>query len=59
MYIKGIPKNSQVKLTDLAHPQQDGIFCASKGNRTLSVPVWKTGAPPFMRHSHGRGTTIQ
>lgn len=24
--------------------------CAGKGNRTLSIPAWQAGAPPFMRH---------
>lgn len=58
IYIKGIPKNSQVKLADLVYPQQDGIFCAAREIRTLDVLRGRQVQSTTMRLLHGEGQVI-
>jgi hypothetical protein len=53
MCIKGILSNSQVKLTDLAHPQQDGTLCGRRDSNP-QLSVWRTDALPIELLLHAR-----
>ena len=51
MYIKGILSNSQDKLADLVHPQQDGTFVRVEVVET-SFSGWKPDTLAVVLHSH-------
>ena len=49
MYIKGILKNSQDRLADLVHPQQDGTFEQVEVIETSSKE-WKSSTLAIVLH---------
>ena len=51
MYIKGILSNSQDKLADLVHPQQDGTFVRVEVVET-SFSGWKPDTLAVVLHPH-------